>query len=300
MLRQLDSFVMRLLGGHTLKEEGRSFRRDRAWCWQVDPVIPMPASKGHVLETDGAYVNGRCLLVLMDGAGGLVARIRWCAHESIAEYRALFHGVPAPDALVSDGMRGMTAAANAQWPGTRLQRCLVHVRRDTSRDLTHKPRSQAAKELRKLSSLLFKVHAAEEAARWGEALNAWRERWKGMVNERTTAREDPRAAAGRKRWWTHERLRRCYKRLERLFRDGSLFAYIDPALAAGGEVPRDTDRLEGGINSPIKRVLDDHRGMPRRHMMRACEWKCYMRRRVPRPWRDARFVPRRRQAQNCF
>jgi hypothetical protein len=75
----------------------------------------------------------------------------------------------------------------------------------------------------------------------------------------------------------HERLRRCYKRLERLFRDGSLFVYIDPALAAGGEVPRDTDRLDDGINSPIKRVLDDHRGMPRRHMTRACEWKCYMR-----------------------
>lgn len=53
--------------------------------------------------------------------------------------------------------------------------------------------------------------------------------------------------------------------------------YTDPKLLAGSEVPRDTDRLEGGINSPVKRVLDDHRDMPRQHMMRACEWKCYMR-----------------------
>jgi hypothetical protein len=192
MLRQLDSFVARLLGGHTLREEGRSFRRDRSWCREVDPVIPMPASKRHVLETDGTYVNGRRLLALMDGEAGLVVRIRWCAHESIAEYRALFHGVPAPDVLVSDGMRGMTAAANAQWPCTRLQCCLVHVHRDTGRDLTHKPKSQAAKELRKLSCRLFEVHTAEEAARWGEGLNAWHERWKTMVNEKTTAKEDPR------------------------------------------------------------------------------------------------------------
>jgi hypothetical protein len=46
-------------------------------------------------------------------------------------------------------------------------------------------------------------------------------------------------------------------------------------------VPRDTDRLEGGINSPIKRVFDDHRGMPKAHMMRACEWKCYTRSPAP-------------------
>lgn len=109
--RELDSFVARLLGGHTLAEEGRSFRRETAWCWEVDPVIPMPETKSHVLETDGTYVNGRCLLVLMDGATGLVVRIRWCAHESIAEYRALFYGVPTPDVLVSDGMRGMGCSA---------------------------------------------------------------------------------------------------------------------------------------------------------------------------------------------
>lgn len=302
MLRELDSFLARLLGGHTLAEEGRSFRRDRAWCWRVAPVIPMPEMKSHVLETDGTYVNGRCLLVLMDGTTGLVARVRWCAHESIAEYRGLFHGVPAPDVLVSDGMRGMERAAAAEWPGTRLQRCLAHVHRDTNRDLTHKPKSQAAKELKKLSYRLFRVHTAEEAARWGEALNAWHERWRGTVNERTTAKGDPsnpKARAGRKWWWTHERLRRCYKRLERLFRDGSLFAYTDPALLAGGPVPRDTNGLEGGINSPIKRMLDDHRGMPRAHMMRACEWKCYTR--SPHPdtgtLLDSYLENRRREAE---
>ncbi|MCO6559110.1 MAG: transposase [Bifidobacterium sp.] len=182
--------------------------------------------------------------------------------------------------LASDGMRGMTAAANAEWPGTRLRRCLVHVHRDTNRDLTHRPRAQAARELRKLSSKLFEVRTAEGAARWGEALNAWYRRWRDAVNERTTAKGDPsnpKAGAGRKWWWTHERLRRCYKRLERLFRDDSLFAYTDPALTAGGPVPRNANGLEGGVNSPVKRMLDDHRGMPRGHMMRACEWKCYTR-----------------------
>lgn len=245
------------------------------------PVIPIARGEEPCPGEDGTYVNGRCLLVLMDGTTGLVARIRWCAHESIAEYRALFYGVPAPDVLVRDGMHGMTAAAGAEWPETRLQRCLVHVHRDTNRDLTHRPGTQAARELRKLSSRLFGVRTAEDAARRGETLNAWYQRWRGMVSERTTARQDPSRAAGRKWRWTHERLRLCYKRLERLFRDGSLFAHTDPKLLPGGPVPRDTDRLEGGVNAPVKRVLPNHRGMLRNHMMRACEWKCYMR--SPRP-----------------
>lgn len=134
----------------------------------------------------------------------------------------------------------MTAAANAEWPGTRLQRCLVLVHRDTNRDLTHHPRTQAAKELRKLSSRLFKVSDAEGAARWGEG------------------RPSP-----------------C---------DG---------------VPWDTNGLEGGINSPIKRMLDDHRGMPRGHMMRACEWKCYMRSLHPdiKATLDTYLENRRRKAE---
>lgn len=236
--------------------------------------------------TDGTYVGkkggggGRCLLVLIDGRTGMVVRIRWCAHETIADYRALFHGVPAPDVLVSDGMRGMETAAKAEWPGVRLQRCLVHVQRNTKADLTGNPRGQAGKELKRLASKLTKVKTAEQAAKWGEALNAWYQRWKALVNQRTKAADDPtntKALNGRAWWWTHERLRRAYKRLERLFRDGSLFAYTEPALLEGGPVPATTNRLEGGVNSPIKHMLANHRGMPLEHVERACEWNCYMR-----------------------
>ena len=52
----------------------------------------------------------------------------------------------------------------------------------------------------------------------GEALNAWHERWKDFIAERTYARDDPSnpKASRRRWWWTHEELRRCYRRLERL------------------------------------------------------------------------------------
>ena len=89
-------------------------------------------------------------------------------------------------------------------------------------------------------------------------------------------------------WHAYEELRRCCRRLEKLFREGKLFAFPGPALAAGGPVARTTNRLEGGVNSVVKNVLRNHRGLPEEHMLRACEWVCYMKTAHPRP---ESFIP---------
>ena len=113
------------------------------------------------------------------------------------------------------------------------------------------------------------------------------ERWKGMLAERTNAKDhpdDPKAATSRSGWWwTHLPLRRAYFRLERLFNDGTLFCLFDPTLSAHSPVPRDSDRLEGGLNAALKRMLVNHRGLPEAHMRRACEWHCYMHSAKPDP-----------------
>ena len=51
---------------------------------------------------------------------------------------------------------------------------------------------------------------------------------------------------------------------------------------------RTTNRLEGGVNSVVKDVLRNHRGLPEGHMRRACEWVCYMKTAHPRP---ESFIP---------
>ena len=89
-------------------------------------------------------------------------------------------------------------------------------------------------------------------------------------------------------WWTHQPLRRCYRRLERLWRQGSLFAFLDPALVAGGPVPRTSNILEGGVNACIKRMLMNHRGLLDAHRTAACEWLCYMKSPSPDPYG---FIP---------
>ena len=94
-------------------------------------------------------------------------------------------------------MKGIQRACAETWPDTRIQRCLVHVQRDTRADLTGKPRLQAGRELKRLADMLARVHDPDAAVRWGGAPDAWHGRWKRMLAERTYAKDnpdDPRAA----------------------------------------------------------------------------------------------------------
>ena len=117
-------------------------------------------------------------------------------------------------------------------------------------------------------------------------MNAWHAGYGELIRQRTRAGEDPgnpKARAGRKWWYTHERLRRAYFRFVGLNRRGVLFAFCDPALAEGGRVASTTNQLEGGVNAEIKRVLNAHRGLGEEHMRRCCEWVVYMKSANPVP-----------------
>ncbi|RBP99982.1 hypothetical protein [Bifidobacterium xylocopae] len=99
--------------------------RCMSWCWDLEPALPPVLDRHHSLTFDGTYLaHGWCLLVLADARSRPLA-VHWCDSESRASYRALFHGMPAPDALTCDGDRGCLAQVKVSWPGTRAQHCLA-------------------------------------------------------------------------------------------------------------------------------------------------------------------------------
>lgn len=293
-MKEFRAFLEWVTGKESMSQAGdrlgvgrRTFARRIAWCWNVRPRVAPDGVARHCVEVDGTYLPyGRCLLAAVDGLTGEVVAWQWCGRETTAAYGQLFRRLARPDCLVADGGPGCMGAARGAWPGVRVQRCLVHVLRDTRRDLTDRPRTDAGRELLSLARRLTRVRSIDDAARWLAALNAWHNTYGGFIRQRTYARDDPanpKARAGRTWWWTHERLRRAYHRLVRLNRDGVLFAFCDPAITAGGPVPSTTNRLEGGVNADVKRVAYAHRGLNDAHMRRACEWVLYMKTRDPDP-----------------
>lgn len=88
----------------------------------------------HTVMADGTHMNGWCLLVAIDGEDGEVLAWQWCDRESAAAYKALSEQIAPPDVLICDGMKGIGKACAEAWPGTRIQRRLIHVQRDTRAD----------------------------------------------------------------------------------------------------------------------------------------------------------------------
>ncbi|WP_163229679.1 IS1249 family transposase [Bifidobacterium aerophilum] len=283
-MAEFRAFVAWLTGKQSMGEAAaglglkrKAFARRTAWCWRVEPALPSVPRAHRYVMTDGTYVPyGWCLLVLTGDDGRPIAW-QWCSAETRPAYLQLFRGTKRPSSLVCDGGQGCLTAAETRWKEVPVQRCLVHVLRNTRVDLTNKPRSAAGRTLLKLARGLTEISTADGAAAWLADLNAWHGEHGDYLKERTTAKQDPAHAKGRKWWWTHERLRRAYFRLVRLNRAGMLFAFCDPAVVKGdATLPSTTNQLEGGVNAVVKRTLDHHRGLSEAHMRRCCEWAVYM------------------------
>ena len=110
----------------------------------------------------------------------------------------------------TDGAPAALKAIATSWPTTRIQRCLIHVRRDTVCDLPLRPRTTQGRALLGLSRKLMTA-TTDQAATWVTALNSYATEYRTWLNQRTTAQDDPATAAltGKKWWYTHPRTRRA-------------------------------------------------------------------------------------------
>jgi hypothetical protein len=275
---ELGGFVAWLLGSTSQKEldggTGRSFRDTHAWCWNVVPQITVTGEVFDQIELDGIYLSGGwCCLIAWTPAG--VVGWQWCDTEKKAAWMALLNRLPAPAVAVCDGGPGLLGALKDAWPDTMAQRCLVHVQRNVRTHLTSNPRTEPGRALWGLARALTRIGDAEAAAKWLANLNAWFQVHGPLVKQRTyaaTTADRPDWARPNQQWWyTHDRLRRAYRLMERLAQDGALFTYLDPALAGLG-IASTTNRIEGGVNAQLRLVARHHRGMPITHRRRAFEW----------------------------
>ena len=169
----------------------------------------------------------------------------------------------------TDGAPGALKAIATSWPTTRIQRCLIHVRRDTVCDLPLRPRTTQGRALLGLSRKLMTA-TTDQAATWVTALNSYATEYRTWLNQRTTAQDDPATAAltGKKWWYTHPRTRRAYKRLERLTRQNVLFTYL---TCGDTTLERTTNPIEA-TNHQIRDRLRHHRGASPEHQAVIIDW----------------------------
>ena len=155
--------------------------------------------------------------------------------------------------VVTDGGSGFPKAVKQVWAGTAVQRCTFHAFCQVKRCTTTRPKLQAGKELYMLAKDLLCVKTLKQADLWVEHFMQWCEFWSDFLAQTSIV--------DGKKVYTHERLRKARRGLVTLINQGTLFAYLDPKLTAEEPMPAMNNRIEGGINTQLRALLRDHRGM---------------------------------------
>ena len=137
-------------------------------------------------------------------------------------------------------------------------------------------------------------------------LNDWYRDHGQLVRARTYRNATTMAPAwvrANQTWWfTHDRLRKAYRLLERLSQAGTLFTYLRHEFT-GLDIAATTNRIEGGTNAQLRLILRAHRGMSEEHQKRAIEWYLYLHSESPVPparlIRPEHHTPTRTPAQTA-
>ncbi|APT83977.1 IS1249 family transposase [Corynebacterium aquilae] len=269
----------------------RSRRTLERWFrlfWLI--AVPCPIDKHTIHDQifiDGTYFKPiGCLLIAADATH--VITWHWCKRETTNDYKALLEKLHAPHIVTTDGCRGSLEAITALWPDTKIQRCLIHVRRNCINDLTRKPRTTAGRALLKLAQDLPTITTQEQANTWSAHLTLYGEVFCDFLNERTYKKDVPadqipkQFRHNRVYWYTHYRTRRTYRRLTELNKTGQLFAYLTPPEGFPDTIAKASNNsLEGGINRQLKQLVSDHRGLTGEYLRKAIEWWLYQHTKLP-------------------
>lgn len=185
------------------------------------------------------------VMVFKNSLDGAVLLKRYVRCETVAGYvdgiaEIVRRGISV-QAIVCDGRRGVVQA----FPDLPVQICQFHQVKTVTKHLTRKPKSAAAKELRAIALKLVKL----SEARFIQRLDAWHDRWREVLDERST-----NVATG-KTYYTHKPLRSAYRSLRNNL--PHLFVYRRwPELG----IPNTTNALDGQFSN-LKTRLRNHNGL---------------------------------------
>ncbi|NGM18374.1 IS1249 family transposase [Eggerthellaceae bacterium zg-893] len=274
----LRMFVRWLLGKPSQTEldiSARTFRALTGDFWKIWPILPACDETHHVVYMDGIWLARNKAVLLIACTDEYVIGCHLAKSESSKDWACLMQRIAPPDALVCDGGGGIEKARRTIWPRTRAQRCTFHAFEQVKRCTTARPKLQAGVELYGIAKDLLSVKSREEATLWLVSFSDWCATWDDFLKERTIA-------DGKSRY-KHERLRKARRGLEKLCRAETLFTYLDEDLTKDGPVSAASNKIES-LNSQIRAVFRNHRGMNIDHRIKAGFWFCYMRSEAPSPF----------------
>lgn len=231
------------------------------------PVHKIIPNKNCILLLDGTWFEKKnCLVVYYDIVENNILYWRYTVSEKSEEIEYDLRYLKANgvnvSASISDSGKGILKALDAVYPDIPKQRCLVHIQRMALIWLTQRPKTIAGKTLRAICLNINKIKNHEDAQLWKETFFYWDKKYSEFLKEKSYTLNG--------RWWyTHKYLRKTRRMITGALPD--MFHYLDiPNL------PKDTNKIDGGIFSDLKEHYRRHRGIPSYKRERFLYWLLYL------------------------
>ncbi|BAU52110.1 Transposase, Mutator family [Mucilaginibacter gotjawali] len=149
--------------------------------------------------------------------------------------------------ITCDGHKALLKAIRKVYPNVLIQRCLVHIKRQSQTWLTKNPKAPVAQQLLYLSKQITYLRTYEQSNQWLADIYHWYERSKFYVNEKAFNPDTGRY------WYRHKMLRQTASLIIKAI--PNMFHYLDDP-----QIPYTTNRLESFFGH-LKEKLDVHRGL---------------------------------------
>jgi hypothetical protein len=208
-------------------------------------------TKVHLLIDGSYFANGLCLILYYDHDIRYVQLYRETNQEKYKEIREDLENLKRLGvdvySVTCDGHRAILKAIRKVFPDAHLQRCLVHIKRQTRNYLSSEPKLHQAQSLLKISNQITHIKTQEQCGLWLLELYQWYELNADFVNQQS------RNQVTQRFWYTHKNLHAATSLLLKALPD--MFHYLDDV-----QIPYTTNRLENYF-SHLKEKLTLHRGL---------------------------------------
>jgi hypothetical protein len=252
------------------QQAGKSVKTLQRWfkSFLSNPPQPQPLPNPQCIALiDGTYFKRiNCSVLYYDHKKKKILWWRWSSGERTEEIIADLEALKAKGVILKaaaiDGRKALILALKTIYPDILLQRCLVHLERQSLAWLTRNPKYVAGKELREVCLVLNLINTKRKRNLWLTLFEQWCQKYDEFLKERTVSFDS-------KSWrYMHRGLRKVRRCLLNAL--PYMFTYLDYP-----DIPKDTNQLEGGKFSGLKEIIFNHRGIPKTKRPNFLSWYYY-------------------------
>lgn len=231
------------------------------------PTFQIKRNNNCYLVIDGTYFTGDlCLILYYDTHIRYSQLYRFSDRERYDQIKEDLDNLKKMGlvlkSITCDGHKGILKAIKHSCPDLIVQRCLVHIQRESNIWLRKNPVNQQSINLKIIVNKLFLIQYPNDKIQWIKEFESWYQEHEGYLNEKTK-----NLSTGR--WWyRHKNLRRTAIMIKKAI--PNMFHFLEDS-----NIPKSTNNIESFFGH-LKDTLSIHRGLSHKNRRAFIQWYLHL------------------------